>query len=715
MSSPKEEVIKSEPKSPKRSSKRGSKVVKEETSIPDEHIEQVEMDNLSPRVKKLRDANRKSSSPRGSRKSMRHSRSSFYDDNLPDENTTLGRIYRSLDLRKEYETATEQDLYIRILSARGIPAPSPGFDADLYWQLDMGTNLRHNTKTVFITAQSEDEWQVNAFWGEDVFVRRGSHDQLLLTLRSKALGYNASFGKLAISSLTDLTASIPSDGILVGWYPLQMSFKSSDKSRQYNLEVRLEIAALPSVRPKDDHSAFIGSPPKARTVSVLPNPDGVYPGSTIETLVIFHNSSDTDKVAKGDFQISVEGQQGAYVEGKLSKRIQKRKSILFTPDPEAYRIHFPGIIAVYNDGNLNIDLTRERQRSVSLLSKIKEPSDVEFQELGTYIWKVKLPIQGTSKVTHEDPEEPEIKPTTLPPTFKFGLINVWEPIKKGNEGKVSGEVRHLIRAGTPSNECLAEFKVLPFHTTAAPQDVLLKFKSPFDKEDTFALTGRFEGSQLEGPWTFEGELTADSKSTNIESVTLELRHCLSMTNAGDGVLDSPFQETFKEKNGDLYIAGRSDPLELKKTINKPLHGYTMMTSLWEVEFFLIPTVVFKNASGESKKKELDGVAVGIYPSSPNTPSQSEFDALSKVEVNEDMKLAIERVDSQGYIVIPNLFYNPETKTLVDVPHEPRANVYENETGKKVEIVSLFRENGTQPSTKTGDKVKKKANRKSKKL
>lgn len=692
----------------KRKQKRSSKNKELETT--DNQSDAVEMTALSPRLQKLRDSKRKSNSPKSPRNSSRKSsrsgsRSSFYDDNLPDENTTLGRIYRALDLRKEYEVSTEHDLYLRIESAKGIPAPSPGIEADVYWQLDMGTNLRHITKTVFMKTETDDEWVVDAYWGEDIFIRRGSSDQLLLTLRSKALGYNASFGKVAISSLEELIKDVPDNSILTDWFPLAMNFKSSDKSRQYDLKVRLYISKLPTLRPKDDKSAYIGAPPKGRNISVIPSPLGVCPGSNLDALVVLHRPHGSDKIAKGDLQLSIEGQQAAYVEGKLNKKIQKRKSILFTPDPEAYKISFPGIVGILTGDSFKVDLNRELRRSPSFLTKLKDPQESEFDKPGTYAWKVKVPIPGKTKVVQEDEEEQEIPPTILPPSYKFGSLNVWEPIKKGAEGKVSGEARHLVRVDIASHESVAEFKVHPVISKEHPISPKLEFKSPFHKEDTFIISGRFKGDQISGPWTFEGNLESESNKTTIKSVSVELRYCLSMSNAGDGFLSSPLHAKFGGKENDLLPVG-SKTVSLEKKIEESLPGYTMITPLWQIEYYLVPTVIFKSESGETKKKELDGVAIGIYPNRELSPEEKAQELLS-----EDMEIKTEILDFSQYVALPNVFYHPESKSLVDIPQEDPAHIYDIETGKKVESSQFFNHVGNSKASNE----KKKANRKSKKL
>lgn len=605
--------------------------------------------------------------------------------------TSFNEIENLLDKNEQYKRYYHElsDIIVRIHSVKGVPSPTKEMEStDLYWQLDMDVPNRYTSKTVYIYYKDNDNCDTRcASWFEDVFIRRYKDESLLLTLRCDSLGYNASFGKLFFPSIEDIIKDVDDDEIICDWFPLELNFKSTDPNVSYDIQVYLSFIKLPTVKYENDESSFICSPPNKRPVSIIPNPHGSYPGSSIQCLVALNVENDGDKIEKDDFVISVESESAAFLKGKLERRIER--GFFFQPYYDSVRISYPNLNYIMNDDGILIDkgkssINNRNQRSI--FSFFRSPVNLCFKTPKTYLWILHMPLPGKCDAVDSDNNVIE---TCLSPSFKFGEINLWEPFYELNNNLSfygACETRHRIKAGYTNNETMVDFTVHPLHRLDAPQSIQMKFKSPFNPNEVFALRASFI-VRNERNYEFNGSIERESNhsSTSIISASFELKSCLSFKNSVDDLVKSSFSYIFKDNSG--LLKERDKHVDFSASSQEPLIGYTMNTPLYSIDHYLIPTIVF-TSEGENQKKILNGISIGIYPTIGKALDENAFEELSNRKLDESM-LRLTEIDSEKYVIFPNIFYHPKLKTLTDIPNEEQALIYDRETGKQVSSKIFF--------------------------
>lgn len=351
-------------------------------------------------------------------------------------------------------------VYLRIEEATGVPSPSHGVTTDLYWQVDVGPKRATGNPAV-ITGSSEVS-SLSALFHEDYVIRRKTDaDQVLLTLRSSALG-NACFGKviLDISILSDNGQKNGATGesLSLLTLPLVPYFKSNDPEVVYDMKVRI-VAKLAAAPVGFVLEPFVEATAK-QTVHVMPDPRGTLPGVPIHALILLQRSAGADKIAKGSLYIDSGGEAKVLVDGKIGKR----KSFFSSGDAPSQL--FPGVSAFLDSdsglmerdaqemlakaagsGASASSAAARSQTSLADLSKSPRasqrasllfrgaPKVTEFDETACSIgWSVQLPVPA---VAHGLP---------LPPSSSFANDNgdIFNELQKSMD--LAFGIRHAITA-----------------------------------------------------------------------------------------------------------------------------------------------------------------------------------------------------------------------------------------------------------------------------
>lgn len=356
--------------------------------------------------------------------------------------------------------STPPGVYLRIEEATGVPSPSNGVTTDLYWQVDVGPKRATGNPAV-ITGSSEVT-SLSALFHEDYVIRRKSDsDQVLLTLRSSALG-NACFGKvvLDISVLSDngTRTGAPGESLSLMTLPLVPYFKSNNPEVAYDMKVRI-VAKLVAAPVGFLLEPFVEATAK-QTIHIFPDPRGTLPGVPINTLILLQRTAGADKIAKGSLYIDSGGEAKVLVDGKIGKR----KSFFSSGDAPSQL--FPGVAAFLDsdsglmerevqellakaaaNGSAGSSGTLRSQTSLADLSKSPRasqrasllfrgaPKVTEFDDTACTIgWSAQIPVAGVSNGL------------PLPPSSSFANDNgdIFNELQKSMD--LAFGVRHAITA-----------------------------------------------------------------------------------------------------------------------------------------------------------------------------------------------------------------------------------------------------------------------------
>ena len=351
-------------------------------------------------------------------------------------------------------------VYLRIEEALGVPSPTNGVTTDLYWQIDVGPRRAAGNPAV-ITGSSEVS-SLSALFHEDFVVRRKSEsDQILLTLRSSALG-NACFGKvvLDIATLSESgqRTGAPGEPLAVLTIPLVPYFKSNDPNVVYDMKVRL-IAKLVNAPVGFLLEPFVECTNK-QTVHIFPDPRGTLPGVPIKALILLQRTAAADKIAKGSLYIDSGGEAKVLVDGKIGRR----KSFFSSGDAPSQL--FPGVAAFIDSdsglmerdaqemlakaaaaGGSSSPAASRPQTSLAELSKSPRasqrasllfrgaPKVTEFDHMASSIgWSVELPVPAV------------VNGLPLPPTSHFANDNgdIFNELQKSMD--LAFGIRHAVTA-----------------------------------------------------------------------------------------------------------------------------------------------------------------------------------------------------------------------------------------------------------------------------
>jgi hypothetical protein len=333
------------------------------------------------------------------------------------------------------DTTGPVDLLIRVEEATGVPSPTAGVTADLYIQLDIGSKRAAGHPTHIVGTQ--EATSCGGLFHEDYVVRRANaSDQLLITLRSSALG-NSCFGKVLIDIDKDLAGDrtgAPGETLVMKWFSLVPYFKSNDASITYDMQVRV-VAKI--IAPKQVHPSPSVTAMRNQELYILTDPKGTLPGVPIDALLFLQRSAAADKIAKGSLLLDTIGEARVLIDGKIGKRRS------FFSSGEASNLIFPGVAAAMDaeaglleraaqellqkvasgSGASNgaaspkpsiTDLSRAPRASqrASLLFR-GGPKVTEFDELSkTFAWKIQLPVPNV------------VEGATLPPSGAYSSDNI---------------------------------------------------------------------------------------------------------------------------------------------------------------------------------------------------------------------------------------------------------------------------------------------------
>jgi hypothetical protein len=352
----------------------------------------------------------------------------------------------------------------RIEEVTGVPSPSAGVSTDLYWQLDVG-NKRATGHTAKITGSAEATSCEARFHDDFVVKRAQESDQILVTLRSSALG-NGCFGKVVIDVTNDLAnerVGAPDEPLVMKWFSLVPYFKSNDPQMAYDMKFRViaKIVAPPAGAQIRDGTCVTAL--HNQSLSILNDPKGTLPGVPIKSLLFLHRTAGAEKIAKGSLLVDTMGESKVLVAGKIGKRRS------FWSSGEAASSIFPGVSAVLDaDSGLMerdaqelinkvasgsgstgasspstaakhglADLSRSPRASqrASLLFK-GAPKVTEFDDVSTtYCWAMTLPVPHSLA-----------DGSVLPPSSQYANDGTDIFGELGKTTQVAFGVRHVVNA-----------------------------------------------------------------------------------------------------------------------------------------------------------------------------------------------------------------------------------------------------------------------------
>jgi len=396
-------------------------------------------------------------------------------------------------------------LLLRIEETTGIPSPTAGVTADVFWQLDLGNKRAVSGSTNIVGTGNESP--CSALFHEDFVVRRSNDaEQLLLTLRSSTLG-NSCFGKVVVDIEKDFVSfseggdgegpkrvGDPGESVVMKWIPLVAYFKSNNPDVQYEMKVRVvaKVVNTPNNKLLADSAYPVGVHSMGKqAMYILTDPNGTLPGVPIKSLLFLRRSSGAEKIAKGSLHIDTMGESRVLVSGKIGKRRSFFSAAAFSRElftgASAFLDAEQGLIerdaqellanaAKSSSSSTSSDGSSPkvgpRAHSISDLSKSPRasqrasllfkgsPKVAEFDESAkTYAWLIEMPVPNVNPLDG----------TPLPPSCSYSNdgADIFGELSKNTESAFA--VRHVVNARcgmmTPFQ---AEFLVHALGMSATP-------------------------------------------------------------------------------------------------------------------------------------------------------------------------------------------------------------------------------------------------------